>query len=540
MNIKYLYRIECLAVGVLVLFLLLVPLFWIRFLSEAGLMIKAEEYNNIARSPSGLLPLDIEKDPNVSENSELFVRMNIDDFDRPLEWLGWTYFFRSMMEESPRKRIYSHIGSMDMIYFDKTSGHIVVELKLPDGTEEYKRINLHVGSEGVSENKNAQIGRFYDPILAVDENGYYEIYHAGLVLYDKKLRRFFIINFKERTIKSGPKLESGDKYHPVQIGDLNKNGRLLMFGFSPPRKKVISKIPSEDSDEMEERDSWEFLIGWSKLQWATDYTLVLDGSGRIDFLDINTLELVKTVGRLPSCLSYFSSKQNVEPDDLLAYIAHPVTLKMEDPYRGLITASINREGTMMALSVYDSEGKLILTTRNNKYKWRYYFGVAWGPALTIVKYATENLHPPVLSLLSYFTADSFEAESGYRAMFVMPNSFVAMKGRQVDKGEISKLFDAIFFLMGPGLLLSIFLAWRVGRDANLVGMSEEERMVWITAAILFGLAGYITYRVVRPKETLVTCANCGRMRRPDMEFCHRCGAGWDMPELTPPRWRVIS
>jgi len=235
---------------------------------------------------------------------------------------------------------------------------------------------------------------------------------------------------------------------------------------------------------------------------------------------------------------------------LLSYNVEPVVLKMDEPYRGLITASISREGTMMAVAVYDSKGNLKLTPRGID-KWRYrthqnitadkmYFGTAWGPTLTIMKYLGENLHPPILSMLSYLTADSFDAESGYRAVFVMPNSFVAMKGRQVDKGEISKLFDAILFLMGPGLLLSIFLAWRVGRDANLVGMSEEERMVWITAAVLFGVAGYITYRVVRYKERLVTCANCGKMRRPDMESCHRCGAGWDVPELTQPNWRVRS
>jgi uncharacterized OB-fold protein len=39
---------------------------------------------------------------------------------------------------------------------------------------------------------------------------------------------------------------------------------------------------------------------------------------------------------------------------------------------------------------------------------------------------------------------------------------------------------------------------------------------------------------------LVTCANCGRMRRPDMEKCHRCGSKWYVPELIPPTWRVLD
>jgi uncharacterized OB-fold protein len=58
--------------------------------------------------------------------------------------------------------------------------------------------------------------------------------------------------------------------------------------------------------------------------------------------------------------------------------------------------------------------------------------------------------------------------------------------------------------------------------------------------IAFGLSGYITYRLTRPRETLVTCANCGKLRRPDMNKCHRCGSKWHVPELTPPTWRVLD
>ncbi|MHC5075322.1 MAG: hypothetical protein ACYTFM_02685 [Planctomycetota bacterium] len=560
MNTKYLYRIECLAVGFLVLILLSVSLFWVRFLCEAGLITKAEEHNHVGISPSGLLPMDIENDPNVDEVSRIYAGMHT-DFDRPFEWLGWQNFLQSRMTENHWEPIYPEKGSIrtsDMIYFDKISGHIVldgfVKLKLPDEKEGYKRINLHVGPEGVSEDADSEIGRFYDPVLEEQKYKKYE-YQLGPVLYDKKLRRFFRINRIKRTIRSGPELEKTGIYNPVQIGYLNKNAYILGLSFIPPSKEVVTEIPSEEIGEVEESIFNESLIKTARLKWGAGYTLVLDKSGRIDLLDIEKLELAGTAGWLP----YFRSKQKAGPDELLGYLAEPVTLRMDEPYRGLITASINREGMVMKAAVYDSQGKLKLTSqggsilgsRDDKYDWKYrihrkntrnkvYFGSAWAPTLTIMKYLGENLHPPVLSMLSYFTADSFEAESGYRAMFVMPNSFAAMKGRQVNKGEISKLFDAILFFMGPGIILSVLLAWRIGRDAKIVGISEEERMWWITATVLFGLVGYITYRVVRYKESLVTCVNCGKMRRFDMEFCHRCGAGWEVPELAQPQWRVIS
>ncbi|MHC4639315.1 MAG: hypothetical protein ACYTBV_17700 [Planctomycetota bacterium] len=82
--------------------------------------------------------------------------------------------------------------------------------------------------------------------------------------------------------------------------------------------------------------------------------------------------------------------------------------------------------------------------------------------------------------------------------------------------------------------------WRVHRNAVLVGLSQRARFWWALARAAFGLSAYITYRLTRPKITLVTCVNCGKLRRPDMETCHRCGAKWLIPELTPPTWRVVN
>jgi uncharacterized paraquat-inducible protein A len=108
------------------------------------------------------------------------------------------------------------------------------------------------------------------------------------------------------------------------------------------------------------------------------------------------------------------------------------------------------------------------------------------------------------------------------------------KGEHFDR----EVFGPIF--IGLSLILSVWLARKVWKDAKLIGLSSRAGKLWIAGTIAFGLPAYITYRLTRPKETLVTCQNCGKMRRPDMERCHRCGSKWEMPELTPPNWRICD
>jgi hypothetical protein len=168
-----------------------------------------------------------------------------------------------------------------------------------------------------------------------------------------------------------------------------------------------------------------------------------------------------------------------------------------------------------------------------------FFGASWSPALTIGKYLAENLHPPILSVASYFTASAFEAASGHRALFFLPNSFIAMMGRERSENFAERFFSTLWLIL-PSIILAIWLACRVSKDAVAVGLSENARLYWIIGTLAFGLTAYITYRLTRPKITLVTCPNCGKMRRPDMPKCHRCKSDWHVPELTPPAWRVLK
>ena len=154
------------------------------------------------------------------------------------------------------------------------------------------------------------------------------------------------------------------------------------------------------------------------------------------------------------------------------------------------------------------------------------------------KYLIESLHPPALTLASFFTAYSFEAGATHRALFLMPNSFVALQ-RDREASLFVQFLWALLFMV-PALLFAGFLAWRVVRDAEVVGLSRRARWLWLLGTIAFGLPAYITYRVTRPRAALTRCRNCGEFRSVEMETCHRCGSGWDVPHLDAPRWRIVD
>lgn len=537
------YPVKVFATGFVVLVLLSLPLFWARFLCEMilrDIMLQ----DTIDVSPSGLVPTEIENDPNVARPSHISAGM---DTGAPSA-LGIVDYFAARSLGGRHSNIHYHDKHYEnMLYFDKKIGqlvyHYTYEVKTLDNKLLRKKVQLYAGPEGISETQDKNLGRFITPIDArkIPQPS------QTSILYDKKLRRFFNIKFNERVVVKGPKLGKDDSHKPAQIGRLTKNTDLLHLYWNPPQVKVT------DEDKKKEgylRSSYKPAIK----HWfhnAGQFLLVLDESGRIDLLDRQTLEFAGTAGYLPAPETFFPSKRSVTPKDLLSYEVLPVAFTTDKKYRGMCVAGVSREGTAMGLVVFDEKGKLIKRdyTRATVYI-RYAVGnipssraIFWNvprtPALTVVKYLAENLQPPVLNIASYFTADNFEAAAGHRALFILPNSFVAMKGRDVSEGMAGRLPSALL-LMLPSIILAILLTWRVSKDAAAVGLSENAKLLWVIGTIAFGLTAYITYRLTRPKITLVTCTNCGKLRRPDMARCHRCGSKWHIPELTPPTWRVVD
>ena len=158
---------------------------------------------------------------------------------------------------------------------------------------------------------------------------------------------------------------------------------------------------------------------------------------------------------------------------------------------------------------------------------------------SIIRYVLENLHPPLFSIISHLTADSFSPESGFQALFFLSNSSMAASARQKERFFLANFYSMILIIC-PSISLGIFLAWRVDRDARFLGFPKKIRNSWIAVTVLFGLPAWITYRLTRPGIAMISCANCGKLRRPDWKTCQHCKSGWVVSELQPPQWRVFD
>jgi len=569
------YPIKVLATGFVVLVFLSLLLFWIRFICETSIAVgMPDEATYVRIEPSGLVPPEIENDPNVVLHSRVSAGIHIEP---PLSVVGIADYSLARYPGGRQSNIYL-LDDDNWMYFDKKSGQLVLNYvdtqTMPDKSIRGKDLTVYIGPEGISETPDKTLGRFADPIIDGNWNLRTQRSPRELMVYDKQMRRFFKIDFDNKTVVKGHELATDGSHEPIQIGQLQNKEFPMYLNWQPPRVKV----PDKDPNDYRMRQDYEPIIPTFYDGNAGPYLLVLDRTGRIDLLDKETLEFAGTAcRRLPAPETYFGTTPPVTPKDLLFYEVSPLSLcksyladgrllkttfgepldlepaasRMEREYLGMFVTGTSRDGTAMVLAVFDAQGNRIKTeyTRLPQYEGRRttylqsskaaFWEARWAPVATIGKYLVENLHPPVLSLASYFTASTFEAGSGHRALFLLPNSFVAMIARD-SRGNVAERLLSAFGLMLPSIILAIGLAGRVGKNAAVVGLSRNARRYWIAGTIAFGLVGYITYRLSRPKMAMVTCANCGHPRRPDMDKCHRCASPWHVPELTPPAWRVLD
>ena len=554
------YPVRVFSTGVVVVTLLSIALFWLRFACRVSLSERMpDDIKDVSIEPSGFLPDDFEKDPNVTRRSRVSATMR----SEPLLTLGIIDYSESMSPGGRPSNLFFAEGQDKWAYFDQESGQIICRYTemaiMPDKDRLHRIVQCYIGPDGISELPEEELGRFIEPI--VDRSRFdYSLEWAGLILYDKKLRCFFRIDFKQKTVFQGPALGTDDAREPVQIGQLDKNSLLLQLGWWPPQ--IMPSVEREDMDMIRPYYMLHGLRLPTVPSSKVGRLLVLDKTGLIDLLDTETLELAGTAGRLPETRTLFGAELPPTPAKMLSYRAEPLFLGVpglmelitgpdeeapdEGPvrYAGMIAASLSRDGTALAVALYDQEGRVKGSVHRGSTEWRdagevAYFGSPWGPFATIAKYAAESFHPPILSVASYFTASAFEAGAGHRALFLLPNSFIAMKARD-NRGHIYERVLPALLLILPSIILATVFACRVAADAGVVGLSRNLRRFWVFGTLAFGLAGYITYRLSRPKIALVTCANCGRPRRPDMDTCHRCGSKWHVPELTPPTWRVLG
>ena len=139
------------------------------------------------------------------------------------------------------------------------------------------------------------------------------------------------------------------------------------------------------------------------------YVPAVEESGSVAILDRRTWELRANAGYLPR-RHPFSPSKSCKPRDCFNYDVGVIIKQPDGEYAGLMTMSLARQGAPATVAVFDKKGHVI--GRDTR----------WG-SLTLslpsaaVKYFLESLHPPVLTLASFFTAYSFEAGATHRAIF---------------------------------------------------------------------------------------------------------------------------
>lgn len=257
---------------------------------------------------------------------------------------------------------------------------------------------------------------------------------------------------------------------------------------------------------------------------------VVDKSGTIVVLDSRTFALIPAAGRLPRPRRPFGWRPTL-PRNCFDYSVQIIVRQPEKTYAGLAVASLPRQGAPLTLMLFDEEGRSRRDTA----------GVHSEMPLVpsrVLKGLVESLHPPVLTLASFFTRDRFDAGQSYRTLFFMPNSLAAQQ-RDRETGPLAQLAMALA-LMLPAVLLAVLLAWRVMIDAIRIGLPRWTRRLWLVATLAFGLPAFITYRLAHRRVTLPICHDCGKARRVDREHCHHCGKDWHTSEIDPPGWRVID
>jgi len=521
------------ATGLLVLIVTLMVLFWARWGCEcARLEMLPEQARNIRIEMPGFLQ------PRAAGGAEpnaipfAFVA-TMAPRETLAEGLGLRQYWDAYDLEKPASHVV--VWSRDdvgvRLYYDRSLGamvyHFPVAVPQANGTHVNKKVVAYAGPGGVADRPEEKLGRFNDPVIRLVPG---DPDHP--VLYDRGLRRFFGIDWRDKTVKQGPALTGKGAAPVVDFGWPRKQSACLGLALDTPESHVTFGMDP-------------------------DRAVVLDAAGSLWMLNLQTLEYTGSVGVLPGVATLFSSARRATPDELFAYHVHPVFPGRGDVYAGCAVAVLSRDATAMKVEVFDANGTSIavqesalpdgaaaeggLSARHGSRSTvaALYFGLPNAPVLTAAKFILESLHPPVLLWLSYFTASSFEATAGYRSIFVVPNSLAAMKGRDVDFWWLPRFVTALLLLM-PGVVLGGLLSGLVSRDAERLGMPARARRLWMAATVLFGLPAYVTFEITRPRIARVTCQNCGRDRRVDGEKCHHCGSPWLVPDLIPPAWRVIG
>jgi hypothetical protein len=545
MNSRKCNSVNVLAAGVVVVILMSLGLFWARWLCSAmRFNLLPPSAREVAIYPGRQFGYDGGADPNLVAAPRVRARMSTHEQLLAGLALGASHYLERRLpgtQIGPQRDAYiyrweSGAGGQ-RIYFDPALGLIVrtgIE-RVPEGHDVHaaRQVAYYAGPEGVSLVPEEKLGRFTAPVAD-------SLVVVPQTVYDPAFRRFFAIDWRENqlVVKKGPELPQDVLRHPVQIGVIQKGSTYIDI---PALDKVLDGSRSPKS------------VFWSS-NLRGDRVLVLDASGRLDWLDPQTLEIRGPAGYLPMPVTLFGSgRSRARPEEVAGYEACAISSYYG---KGMAVATLSREGLALELDYFDTIGVQAVgggtavpgygepapgktgPARIPSAKAAYLF-LPGAQVLTLAQFTLENLHPPAFLLASYLAGPHLDATAGYRSLFLLPDSFVAMSARDTHAGVVRRVSRA-FSLASLAFLLSLLLVWRMTCDGARLGMSRNARVAWAAGIVVFGLPAYVAYRLTRPRVTLVTCANCGVGRRPDLEKCQRCGSPWVAPELVPPTWRVLG
>lgn len=427
------------------------------------------------------------------------------------------------------------------IWFDAGEGLFVFE-KFPEKSDQSnkeaqpkqkKPVNIYFGPNGSGEKPSSTLGRFRHPISAA------LMTREGIIVYERSQPYFYRIEVLEQKVTKGPKLPNKTTY--LQLACLQKAPGIISLVWNQPYK--VQEDSAEQTDTQQRRIPIHVPIEM-KTPWqswyADDFIPVLNEEGIIERLDVETLEITGTLGHLAAGTAS-------RPSDFLAYDVKFVVAGGE--YQGLAVACLDRNMQKAAIASFDNQGaKLQDNDSQNKIRNSQQVNYStmdiantlkqypMASLYKVTKFLLEALNPLAVNMVSCYTAGEWEAISSRQALFFLSDTYTGQTVLR-DDNELTAGLHVIGFSL-PVCLYSLVLAWRVSKNAKQVGLSKNMQTFWIILVIFFGIPAYITYRLTRPEMVLVSCRNCGQMRRPDQELCHQCKSPWLVPELVPPAWQV--
>ncbi len=499
--------------------------------------------------PSGLMPEWDEKE-GLGRKSQLSINFDLLGYsgnvrDKKQAWTG------ALLKEL-KADVWQYM--VNVTPSEKYAG--VYEVR--DGAKLYG----YWGANGFSKSGPDEVGKFGRDIarrVRWDKEGY-----LCYDLFDRQARTLYSLKVREISqepgespfhIKYMPGIKLPDTVDmidfantylyesDIDLGVLNNSCLEYGFNFIPTmREATEAEITSKEYEEYRniEINGKKILVDMSNrncLYRASEYyskMKIYDNAGQVYVVDEDTRE-ISPLCKLPAeeitkpgkdnYLRIFSKISRDKYDSL----AKEQSKLLDVEPIGYFYASYSKDNEV-SVTVYNKEGKVIASERKDSHS-KYLANNHEG--LWFARTVVENMPGPAIAAASYFARDMTEPMKQWQTLFLMPGS-IANYSTMIKDGNPLEYINQIglcVYLTGGVFVFYLF-------NVKKYGLSKSERQYWMYFILLFGVMAFVAYMIARPKIVQVTCANCGKLRRPDQERCHSCRASWEMPQLAKAGWSI--